>query len=139
MKLLHDHSAALRGGTAALFAALLLVAAPAWAESTAPKLDIGKGGQCVEDPKFMRSNHMKLIVHQRDETVRRGIRGSKYELSNCVDCHASSKNHSVLGSNENFCQGCHSYAAVKIDCFECHSSKPREFRKPSEFAAEEIK
>ncbi len=118
---------------------LLLAASPVWADSLTPKLDIGKGGQCVEDPKFMRSNHMKLIMHQRDETVRKGIRGSKYELSNCVDCHASSKNHSVLGSNENFCQGCHAYAAVKIDCFECHSSKPREFMKPSEFAAEEIK
>ncbi len=118
---------------------LLLAAAPAWADSHAPKLDIGQGGQCVEDPTYMRSNHMKLIVHQRDETVRKGIRGSKYELSNCVSCHASKVNHSVLGSKENFCQGCHVYAAVKIDCFECHSSKPREFMKPSEFAAEEIK
>ena len=24
-----------------------------------------------------------------------------------------------------FCVSCHSYAAVKIDCFECHASKPR--------------
>jgi len=88
-----------------------------------PKLDIGKGGQCVEDPKFMRLNHMRLIIHQRDETVRKGIRGSKYSLAGCIDCHASTKNNSVLGSNENFCQGCHAYAAVKIDCFECHSSK----------------
>jgi predicted CXXCH cytochrome family protein len=77
----------------------------------------------VEDPQFMRANHMKLIIHQRDETVRKGIRGSKYELTNCVDCHASKENNSVLGSNRNFCQGCHVYAAVKIDCFECHSSK----------------
>jgi len=88
-----------------------------------PKLDIGKGGQCVEDPKFMRLNHMRLIIHQRDETVRRGIRGSKYSLAGCIDCHASTKNNSVLGSNENFCQGCHAYAAIRIDCFECHSSK----------------
>jgi hypothetical protein len=102
---------------------LLLAAAPAWADSLAPKLDIGKGGQCVEDPAYMRANHMKLIVHQRDETVRKGIRGSKYSLANCVDCHASKGNNSVLGSNRNFCQGCHAYAAVKIDCFECHSSK----------------
>ncbi len=106
---------------AILFA--LLLAVPAWADSLAPKLDIGKGGQCVEDPQFMRANHMKLIIHQRDLTVRQGIRGSKYELTNCVDCHASKENNSVLGSNRNFCQGCHVYAAVKIDCFECHSSK----------------
>lgn len=104
---------------------LLFAISPAWAaDSIAPKLDIGKGGEhCVEDTKFMRLNHMRLIVHQRDETVRKGIRGSKYSLAGCVDCHASTKNNSVLGSNENFCQGCHAYAAVKIDCFECHSSK----------------
>lgn len=102
---------------------LMLAISPAWADSLAPKLDIGKGGQCVEDPAFMRTNHMKLIIHQRDETVRKGIRGSKYSLANCVDCHASKENNSVLGSNRNFCQGCHAYAAVKIDCFECHSSK----------------
>ncbi len=118
---------------------LLLAAAPAWADSLAPKLDVGQGGECVEKPEFMRSNHMKLIMHQRNDTVRKGIRGSKYELSNCVSCHASGKNHSVIGSNENFCQGCHAYAAAKIDCFECHSSKPREFMKSNELAAGEIK
>ena len=103
---------------------LLIATAPAWAAgSIAPKLDIGKGGQCVDDPKFMRKNHMDLLKHQRDETVRQGIRGGKYSLAGCVDCHASKKNNSVLGSNENFCQGCHVYAEVRIDCFECHSSK----------------
>lgn len=133
---------------AGIFLSLLLLAAAGWAAAddlvsiagpTGPRLDIGKGGQCVEDPKFMRSNHMKLIVHQRDKTVRLGIRGSKYELTNCVDCHASKVNHSVLGSNQNFCQGCHAYAAVKIDCFECHSSKPRAFGKADNLAAEGLK
>jgi hypothetical protein len=104
-----------------------------------PKLDIGKGGHCVRDPKFMRSNHFKLILHQREVTVREGVRGSKDELTNCVDCHASSVNHSVLGTNQNFCQGCHVYAAVKIDCFECHSSRPSKFMKASELAVEETK
>ena len=105
---------------------MLFATMPSWAaDSFAPKLDVGKGGQCVDDPKFMRLNHMKLITHQRDETMRKGIRGGKYSLTECVNCHASKTNHSVLGSNENFCQGCHAYAAVKIDCFECHSSKPR--------------
>ncbi len=103
---------------------LLMAAAPAWADSLQPKLDIGKGGEhCVEDTQYMRLNHMRLIKHQRDETVRKGIRGSKYSLVGCVDCHASTRDNSVLGSNDHFCQGCHVYAAVKIDCFECHSSK----------------
>ena len=103
---------------------LLLIATPVWAASSiAPKLDIGKGGQCVDDTKFMRKNHMKMIVHQRDETMRLGIRGGKYSLAECVNCHASKTDNNVLGSNEHFCQGCHEFAAVKIDCFECHSSK----------------
>jgi len=91
-----------------------------------PKLDYGKGGKCVAEPQWMRKNHMHVLLHQRDETVHKGIRGGKYSLADCVDCHASSKNNSVLGSNENFCQGCHAYAGVKIDCFECHSNKRRE-------------
>jgi len=90
-----------------------------------PKHVIEKGDKCVEDEDFMKRNHMKLLMHQRDETMHKGIRTTKYSLQNCIDCHASSKNNSVLGSNDNFCQGCHSYVAVKIDCFECHSSKPK--------------
>ncbi len=108
----------------AIMLIMLLATAPSWASSSiAPKLDIGKGGQCVDDPKFMRKNHMEMIKHQRDETVRLGIRGGKYSLAECVNCHASKADNNVLGSDEHFCQGCHDYAAVKIDCFECHSSK----------------
>jgi hypothetical protein len=90
-----------------------------------PHVVIEKGDKCVEDEAFMKRNHMKLLMHQRDETMHKGIRTTKYSLQNCIDCHASRKNNSVLGSNDNFCQGCHSYVAVKIDCFECHSSKPK--------------
>lgn len=88
-----------------------------------PKLDIGKGGQCVDDPKFMRDNHMRLLRHQRDETLRQGVRGGKYKLADCVECHASAKTGRVVGTDDSFCQGCHRYAAVRIDCFECHASK----------------
>ncbi|MBI4939003.1 MAG: Hdr-like menaquinol oxidoreductase cytochrome c subunit [Nitrosomonadales bacterium] len=104
---------------------LLFAVMPVQAGTVAPRLDIGKGGQCVEDPKFMRKNHMEILRHQRDETMRLGIRGSKHSLAGCVDCHASNKNNSVLGGDENFCQGCHVYAGVRMDCFECHSSKRR--------------
>jgi hypothetical protein len=135
MNLLRCLPTSLLAGITALFAVLLLGMTPAWGDSLLPKLDIGKGGHCVRDPKFMRANHMYLILHQRDLVVRQGIRGSKYELTNCVDCHASKVNNSVLGTNQNFCQGCHVYAAVKIDCFECHSSKPQHFPTVAEKAA----
>jgi len=88
-----------------------------------PKLDIGKGGQCVAPTEWMRVNHMKVLFKQRDETVHQGIRGSKYSLKNCVECHASLRDNSVIGRPDSFCEGCHRYEAVKIDCFECHSSK----------------
>ncbi|MGA8863601.1 MAG: hypothetical protein WBM09_09725 [Gallionella sp.] len=88
-----------------------------------PKLDIGKGGQCVAPTEWMRVNHMKVLFKQRNETVHQGIRGSKYSLKNCVECHASLRDNSVIGRPDSFCEGCHRYEAVKIDCFECHSSK----------------
>ena len=88
-----------------------------------PKLDIGKGGQCVAPTEWMRKNHMKVLFKQRDETVHQGIRDGKYSLKNCVECHASLRDNSVIGRPDSFCEGCHRYEAVKIDCFECHSSK----------------
>jgi predicted CXXCH cytochrome family protein len=109
-----------------LFVSLLLFlfVSVAWAtEADTPKLDIGKGGQCVRDPQWMRKNHMLLILHQRDETVRKGNRIAKDGLENCVQCHASQVDNSVTARNDSFCVGCHRYAAVSIDCFECHSSK----------------
>jgi|LAHR01.1.fsa_nt_gb hypothetical protein len=108
---------------AAFAAAVLLVGTPL-AGAGDRKFD-AKGEQCVRDTEYMRRNHMDLLKHQRDDTMRRGIRTTQNSLKGCVDCHASPKNNSVIGSKDNFCQGCHTYAAVKLDCFECHSSKPK--------------
>ncbi len=82
------------------------------------------GGKCVEDTDFMRRNHMRLLVHQRDRTVHEGIRTEKHSLANCVSCHASRETGRVTGSPDAFCEGCHRYAAVKLDCFECHADRP---------------
>jgi hypothetical protein len=68
----------------------------------------------------MRRTHMDRLRHQRDKTMHQGERHAKASLNGCIECHASKSNGSVLGGTENFCQGCHSYAAVKLDCFECH-------------------
>jgi hypothetical protein len=108
----------------ALVALFCMCASANAAESAfTPKLDIGKGGQCVEDPQWMRKNHMHVLLHQRDETVHQGMRDGKYSLKNCIECHASTKDNSVIGRADSFCEGCHRYEAVKIDCFECHSGK----------------
>ncbi|MBN8486227.1 MAG: hypothetical protein J0M20_00635 [Burkholderiales bacterium] len=80
------------------------------------------GTQCVVEPSVMRRTHMDLLKHQRDRTVRVGDRSSAVSLKACVDCHASATTRSVAAAPTDFCQSCHSYSAVKIDCFECHSS-----------------
>lgn len=73
----------------------------------------------------MRRNHMELLKHQRDDTLRSGIRTTKYSLKDCISCHASQTTNSVTAAPSNFCQSCHTYAAVKIDCFECHANQPQ--------------
>lgn len=100
------------------------------ANAAAPYPDVpkGKGDKCVEDTEFMRANHMELLLHQRDETMHRGIRTKKHSLKNCIECHVVTDelNQPVSAANpKHFCRVCHDYASVSIDCFQCHASKPR--------------
>ncbi|GMR03532.1 MAG: hypothetical protein BMS9Abin22_033 [Gammaproteobacteria bacterium] len=90
-----------------------------------PTVNIERGDKCVEDTDYMRRNHGDLILHQRNKTTREGIRTKKYSLKNCVDCHASKETNSVVGK-EGFCENCHAYTAVKIDCFSCHTAERTE-------------
>jgi [DsrC]-trisulfide reductase subunit J len=85
-----------------------------------PVVKIEKGTACVAPTEEMRRDHMKMLLQQRDRTVHQGLREPRFSLKNCVDCHASRETGSVLGK-EGFCSSCHSYAAVSIDCFECHT------------------
>ncbi len=89
-----------------------------------PKLEHGKGDKCVDDVAFIRRHHPDLLKHHRDETVRLGIRTTKYSLKKCVECHAGSKTGSVASSKEDFCVACHRYAGAKLDCWDCHATKP---------------
>jgi hypothetical protein len=103
---------------AAILATVLTVAAYAGA----PKIKIERGEACVAPTGEMRRDHMDMLLHQRDRTMRQGLREPRFGLKGCVECHASRKTGSVLGG-EGFCSSCHAYASVKIDCFECHSSE----------------
>jgi len=87
-----------------------------------PAMSSPEGKKCVEPAEVMRRDHMKFILHQRDDTMHQGIRTTKYSLKNCVNCHADEKTGSVLGE-KGFCSSCHHYAAVHIDCFTCHTDK----------------
>jgi hypothetical protein len=92
-----------------------------------PEVPNAKAEQCVEPTEDMRRNHMEFILHQRDETMHRGIRTKKHSLKECINCHVnpdSDGTYPRVSSEKHFCASCHSYASVKIDCFECHSDVP---------------
>jgi hypothetical protein len=118
---------ALAGRSArAICLAALLLPALAFASDRVPKpvINIEKPGRCVEDTATMRREHPDMLRHQRDQTMREGIRTRKHSLKECVECHSSAKTGSVLGE-KGFCQSCHDYASVRPDCFSCHASKPK--------------
>ena len=98
----------------------------AWSESRVAKptvtIDPARGA-CVAPPEEMRRNHMAMLQHQRDRTLRLGERGAKVTLNGCINCHAGKASGTVIGSRTEFCEGCHAYAGVKLDCFECHQAK----------------
>ena len=92
----------------------------------------GEGVKCVEPEDVMRRDHMNFILHQRDETMHEGIRTSKYSFAECINCHVQPDDKGKIAdfdSEDHFCNGCHEYAAVTIDCFECHADRPQEFIK----------
>jgi predicted CXXCH cytochrome family protein len=100
-----------------------------------PVIPEGQGDTCVADTDFMRRNHMDLLDHQRDETVLEGIRGETFSLKDCISCHAvkGPDNMAVtVSSPKHFCRACHDYAAVSVDCFQCHASRPESAAFPKE-------
>lgn len=102
------------------------------ADTPLPSINIpeGEGVKCVEPVDDIRRNHMKYLLHQRDKTVYEGIRTEKHSLANCIDCHVQPNEQGVLPTHEDkehFCNACHQYAAVQIDCFECHADRPQEY------------
>lgn len=112
---------------AVLLGASALLAVPSFEAAAGvnlPKLEKGKGEKCVEDTATMRRNHMDLLKHHRDDTLRRGIRTTQHSLKGCVECHAGSKTGSVASSKEDFCVACHLYTGAKPDCWDCHATKP---------------
>jgi hypothetical protein len=104
--------------------AAILLLAPVFATAGAPKPTVKSEnpGQCIAPVAEMRVNHMEMLKHTRDRTLRQGIRGEKASLNECINCHASKATGSVLGQ-DGFCQECHAYAAVNLDCWGCHQPK----------------
>lgn len=103
-----------------------------------------KAEQCVEPTADMRVNHMKYLLHERDETMYEGIRGKKHSFKACINCHVPAEkdgkpvnylvdDHATAKLNtDHFCATCHAYVSVKLDCFECHSDNPESSEMPAD-------
>ncbi len=92
-----------------------------------PVIPKAAGAPHPEGNDFMRINHKNLLKHDRDLTMRLGDREVKYSLKECIACHAVNGPDAQpvsVKSEKHFCRVCHDYAAVKVDCFQCHNSKP---------------
>ena len=86
-----------------------------------------QGEVCVEPVDVMRRDHMDILFHQRDRTMYSGERDSKHSLIGCLSCHTQKNDQGKfipINAEGQFCQVCHAYTAVKIDCFECHATTP---------------
>lgn len=78
--------------------------------------------ECIESAAYMRKNHMVLLHEWRDSVVRENNRiyvnkkGKTFNKSltkTCLKCHSNKKE---------FCDTCHKTAAVKLYCFDCHTT-----------------
>ena len=88
--------------------------------------------KCIRPVLEMRKNHMEFLLHKRDKTMREGVRTKADSLVECIDCHVTPNEkgeYARIGEDEHFCSSCHNYAAVNIDCFDCHSDLPEDAAK----------
>ncbi len=109
-----------------------LLAGPTLGEGVYPDIPKATGAPHPEGNEFWRTNHMYLLKHDRDLTVHEGDRDVQASIAECVTCHAVNGPDAKpvsIASDQHFCRVCHDYAAVKIDCFQCHNSLPQELGK----------
>ena len=94
-----------------------------------PAIPKAVGAPHEEGNEFWRRNHMDLLRHDRDLTLRMGDRTIDASIKTCVTCHAvEGPDAEPIGAVDNggFCSVCHKFASVKIDCFTCHKATPDE-------------
>lgn len=79
------------------------------------------------DAGVMIRNHPAFLFSHRTIVLHNGTAAPGDNLERCVTCHAvkdASGEPVGIADPSHFCHGCHNRAAVSIDCFECHTSKP---------------
>lgn len=110
---------------------LVLVSIPFWYNALSqperpevsldtPEINALEVKKCIEDTEYMRAHHMTLLDDWRTSVVREGDRiyvatdGQEYPKciqQTCLHCHSN---------KEEFCDACHTFAAVEPNCWDCH-------------------
>ena len=81
----------------------------------------------TDDATVMIRNHPRFLFSHRTIVMRTGVGSRGDSLERCVTCHAvkdAAGEPVAFSDATHFCRTCHTKAAVTIDCFECHQSKP---------------
>jgi [DsrC]-trisulfide reductase subunit J len=120
-------------GLAMLAFSAFAFASPEGKPSFAPEVPHPANGstECVQPEDEMKKNHMNYILHQRDETMYKGIRTKQYSLKECINCHVPKNSEARFGDDKHFCSSCHNFTGVSIDCFQCHMDRPMDKTKKS--------
>ena len=108
---------------------ITIVYADSPADIPPPKQKYNEETVCVEPVEVMRKKHFDFVLDHRDKTVIDGIRTKKHSLIECIDCHITANaegEYARYSQDTHFCASCHQYAAVTIDCFQCHADRPEE-------------
>lgn len=103
-----------------------------------PAIPEASGDPHPEGNAYMRRWHMTMMRHDRDITMYEGERGLNASLGACFECHTvrdEAGTPVTVSDERHFCRVCHDYAAVKVDCFDCHRSTPEDFEEPPAHAA----
>ncbi|MEE8398341.1 MAG: sulfate reduction electron transfer complex DsrMKJOP subunit DsrJ [Desulfobacterales bacterium] len=111
-----------------LFIFIAMVTFPFWYNlgkaAPVPEIKLSEkakaAGACVRPVAYMKTQHMTLLDAWRDSVVRDGKRayvngsGKEFRMSltdTCLGCHSE---------RAAFCDRCHNYVSVKLDCWNCH-------------------
>jgi hypothetical protein len=121
---------------------IFLLISPAYADEMkdglGPAIPRATGKPHPEGNAYMRRWHMTMMRHDRDLTMYNGDRDINASIGECFECHAVLDDGGkpvTFADSRHFCRTCHDYAAVKIDCFDCHRSTPAGFEEPASHAA----
>ncbi len=89
-----------------------------------------QAAHCIiaEDNAQVRRVHGRWINQHRYPAQRALAYPDEYRVQACINCHVpESKNDQavrITHTETHFCATCHTYVAVRLDCFECHADRP---------------